>query len=115
MSGLFLFLLSAWVGYLLCLFFCDPINSTSVKKRRPRLAFKNIEVVPYVRIHFKKKTYHLHHWLFLSVITIVGLIVWDGFQHAVVNGAAIGGIIQGLRYPDRFQFKHPRNNRNSIR
>lgn len=117
MSGVFLFFLSAWIGYLLFLFLNDPIdNLQTQKKRLPTVSFKNIEILPYFRIHFGKKTYHVHHWLLLSVITIVALVGFEGFQHQVVlNGAAIGGIIQGLRYPDRFQFKQPRKPRKSLR
>jgi hypothetical protein len=52
----------------------------------------------------------------LSVATVVALIWFEGLQHHVVlNGAAVGGIIQGLRYPDRFKFQHPRKPEKSLR
>jgi len=117
MSGLFVFIFSVWVGYLLFLFLNDPIDNLAVQKRRlPRIHFKNIEILPYFRIHLGRRTYHFHHWFLLSVGTVLALLIFESLQHhTVLNGAAVGGIIQGLRYPDRFKFHHPRKPEKSIR
>ena len=112
-----MFLFSAWIGYLLFLFLNDPIdNPRTQKKRLPRIHYKNIELLPYFRVHIGKRTFHFHHWFLLSVATVATLFLFEGLQHhMVLNGAAIGGIIQGLRYPDRFKFHHPRKSQKSAR
>lgn len=73
--------------------------------------------MPNIRIHSRSKIYHIHHWAILSLVTALTLINYEGFQYlSFVIGFAIGGIIQGLRYPDRFQFRHhhtPNQNLNS--
>jgi hypothetical protein len=41
------------------------------------------------------------------LVTALTLLNYEGFQYlTLVKGIAIGGIIQGLRYPDRFKFRH---------
>ena len=117
MSGLFTFLISVWISYLLFLFVNDPIDRPLARRNRlPRIQFKNIEILPSFRIHLGSRTFHFHHWLLLSVGTIAALAMFENLgHHIVLNGAVVGGIIQGLRYPDRFQFKHPRNRKNSLR
>jgi len=117
MPGLFTFLISVWISYLFFLFMNDPIDEPKARKTRlPNIRFKNIEILPSFRIHAGSRTFHFHHWLLLSIGTIGALILFENLQHHIVlNGAAVGGIIQGLRYPDRFQFKHPRNTEKRLR
>ncbi len=64
--------------------------------------------MPNVRIHSRRgKIYHIHHWTILTLVTALTLINYEGLQYLTfVKGVAIGGIIQGLRYPDRFKFTH---------
>ncbi len=108
---LILFLLSALIGYIIFVFFNDPMSNLNGKKRRlPSIRYRNIEFLPYFRIHIRTKTYHVHHWLILTIVTAVTFVSYEGLQHMILlKGAAFGGIIQGLRYPDRFRFRHPRN------
>ncbi|CAN5206924.1 hypothetical protein BH11PAT1_BH11PAT1_6530 [soil metagenome] len=110
MITLLLFLVAAWIGYLGFRFFNDPIkHPQSNKNRLPRVRYKNIEIFPYTRIHIRAKTFHIHHWLTLTIITSITFFAYEHIQHLIVfKGIAVGGIIQGLRYPDRFKFKHPR-------
>lgn len=110
MQAVLLFFLSVYIGYLIFLYFNDPIkNPLKKKKRLPQLGYKNIEILPYFRVHIKTKTYHIHHWLTLTVITAITLISLDSMQHLLVlKGVAVGGIVQGLRYPNRFKFRQPR-------
>lgn len=110
MGTFVLFLLAALVGYFLFRFFNDPIkHPLSNKNRLPRIKYKNLEIFPYFRIHIRTKTFHIHHWLTLTLITGITLLSYEGIQHFILlKGMALGGIIQGLRYPDRFKFKHPR-------
>lgn len=106
MSTLVIFLFSLIFGYYMFLVFTHPQKK---KHKLPRITYRNIELMPNIRIHFRSKTYHLHHWLVLSVFTVGTLFVFEGFRDLMVlKGAAIGGILQGLRYSDRFKFRHPR-------
>jgi hypothetical protein len=110
MVNVIIFLLSAVIAYLVFSFFNDPIKDPHTKRNRlPKLGYKNIEILPYFRIHIKEKTYHIHHWLTLTVIVGISIVGVEGLQHfLVLKAAAVGGIFQGLRYPSRFKFWYPR-------
>ena len=110
MDNFLIFVLSSCLAYILFSFFADsPKDLKSKKHRLPLLKYKNIEFSPYVRIHIRKKTYHLHHWITLTVITGITFLWTDSFSHyLLLKAAGIGGIIQGLRYKDRFKFWYPR-------
>lgn len=104
MSGLFTFLFSIWLGYVLFLYLTHPEKK---KHKIPQLRIWKIELMPNIRIHSKSKIYHIHHWVILTLVTAITLLNYEGFQYLTfIKGIAIGGIIQGLRYPDRFKFRH---------
>ena len=105
MSGFFTFLFSIWLGYVLFLYLTHPDKK---KHKVPQIKIGNrIELLPNIRIHYKSKTYHIHHWAILTLVTVITLLNYEGFQYVtLIKGLAIGGIIQGLRYPDRFKFRH---------
>ncbi len=106
MKAILLFLSSLSAGYLLCSYFTNPPRN---KKRLPNVRFRNVEVLPNLKVHFRRKTYHFHHWFILTILTGATLLIYEGIQHLMVmKAAAIGGILQGLRFPDRFKFRHPR-------
>ena len=52
---------------------------------------------------------HLHHWIIMSVILCVYLVVLCDYVGCDVNmliiGFLLGGIMQGLTYSDRFELK----------
>ncbi|MDP3244885.1 MAG: hypothetical protein Q8M83_04495 [bacterium] len=107
MSGFFTFLFSIWLGYVLFLYLTHPEKK---KHRVPKLRVWRIELMPNIRIHSRSKFYHIHHWAILTLVTALTLINYEGLQYLTfVTGTAIGGIVQGLRYPDRFQFRHHHN------
>nr|MBI5456108.1 hypothetical protein [Candidatus Levybacteria bacterium] len=104
MNGFFTFLFSVWLGYVLFLYLTHPEKK---KHRVPHFKIWRIELMPNIRIHSRSKIYHIHHWVILTLVTALTLINYEGFQYLTfIKGIAIGGIIQGLRYPDRFQFRH---------
>lgn len=113
MDTLLLILFAFWIGYLGFLYFNDPIKDPMNKRNRlPKVKYKNIEILPYFRIHIKQSTYHIHHWLTLTVITGISFLGFENIQHFILLKAmAIGGIFQGLRYPTRFKFRYPRENK----
>ena len=114
MSGLFTFLFSIWLGYVLFLYLTHPEKK---KHKIPQLRIWKIELMPNVRIHSRSKIYHIHHWVILTLVTAITLLNYEGFQYLTfITGVAIGGIIQGLRYPDRFKFRHSQTlNKNQIK
>src|SRR3989344_3488665 len=100
MKSIILFLSSLSFGYLLFSYFSHPQKN---KRRLPSVRFRNVEVLPNFKVHFRQKTYHFHHWFILTILTGATLIIYEGIQHLMmVKAAAIGGILQGLRFPDRF-------------
>lgn len=105
MSGFFTFLFAIWLGYVLFLYLTHPEKK---KHKVPRVKIGNrVELLPNIRIHSRGKTYHIHHWAILTLVTAATLVNYEGFQYlTLIKGIAIGGIIQGLRYPDRFKFRH---------
>lgn len=109
MQSILLFIIALLVGYYLSLHISHPEKK---KSKLPHLKFWNVEILPNVRIHFRSKTYWFHHWFYLSVFIVGIVLVYDNFMYVTsakaAAGAAVGGIIQGLRYPDRFKFRHPR-------
>ncbi len=113
MREIIIFVISVWIGYLFFLYFSHPLKK---KHKVPHISLGNIEFLPNLRIHYKNKTYHIHHWLTLSVIAFFTLVSSESIQHFMLfKGAVLGGIIQGLRYPDRFQFRHPRQIKKHLR
>ncbi|HUD44857.1 MAG TPA: hypothetical protein VMR41_04905 [Patescibacteria group bacterium] len=105
MQTVLLFCFFFIAGYQFFLIFSHPQKR---KHTLPRIKYKNIEILPNVRIHFRSKTYWFHHWLILSLIA--GFITFtEGFLALlVVKAVMMGGIAQGLRYHDRFCFRLPR-------
>jgi hypothetical protein len=106
-----LFLGTLFFGYLISLYFSRPVEKNGRRRpnRLPTVRVRNLELLPNLRIHIGQRTYWLHHWLYLLIFTVVIFVTYDSFSHLIaVKGAAIGGILQGLRYPDRFKFRHPR-------
>lgn len=110
MVNIVIFIVSAVLAYALFSFFNDPIKDLTRKKHRlPKVKIKNVEFLPYFRIHIRQRTFHIHHWVTLTIIT--GISIWgsDSLNHfMMLKAAGFAGIIQGLRYPDRFKFWYPR-------
>lgn len=104
MNGFFTLLFSIWLGYVLFLYLTHPEKK---KHKVPELRIWRIELLPNIRIHSRAKTYHIHHWAVLTLVTALTLLSYEGFQYlTIIKGLAIGGVIQGLMYPDRFKFRH---------
>ena len=106
LNGLFTFLFFAWLGYVLFLYLTHPSKK---KDKLPKVKIGVLELSPNLKIHIGRKTYWIHHWMVLSVIALIAIVYFEGIQYlTIIKGVAIGGIIQGLRYPDRFRVRHPR-------
>lgn len=103
MGTLFILAVAFIVGYYIFLIFSHPAKK---KHKLPRIGYRNVEVSPNIRVHFRNRTYHLHHWLLLSLMIVGSFFFIEGLT--VVKAAGFGGIVQGLRYSDRFKIRHPR-------
>ena len=116
MINIVIFLVSALVAYGVFSFLNDPIKEPLKKRQRlPKIRYKNIEILPYFRVHIKEKTYHIHHWLTLTLIVGISIIGFENLQHfLILKAAAVGGIFQGLRYPTRFRFRYPREDKDKL-
>ena len=110
MQGILTFAISVCVGYLFFSYLSPPLYlSGKQKKRLPKISIGNLDILPNFRLHIGDKTYWFHHWFMLSIVIAVPVIIGEGFLFPmVVEGLLVGGILQGLRYPDRFKFRHPR-------
>ena len=112
MQALTFFLFALLIGYYVSRYISRPIerNGKLLPNRLPQIKIKNIEIWPSIRLHSRKNIYWIHHWIYLSLASVVLFVMYDSFSHLIaLKGAVIGGAIQGLRYPDRFKFRHPRN------
>lgn len=103
MGTLFVAAIAFIVGYYVFLVFSHPSRK---KHKLPRIAYRNIEVSPNIKIHFRSKTYHLHHWLVLTLMIVGSMFFIEGLLP--IKAAGFGGVVQGLRYHDRFKIRHPR-------
>lgn len=106
MNPITAFLVSFFSGYTFSLYFTHPEKKKHVV---PKIKFKNIEILPSLKIHFRNTTYHIHHWFIFALITISSFFVLEGlFTYLFMKGVLLGCTVQGLRYKDRFSFRNPR-------
>ena len=72
-----------------------------INKRLPYIKIKFIQISPNIKIHFKKRSIHIHHWMTYSIILILSLTLNTAvFDSLFSKGFLIGGILQGLSFPD---------------
>lgn len=75
-----------------------------LKKKVPRLNAGPIEILPSLKIKFKNKTVHLHHWIWLSAAIGISNHLAQGISNLIfLKLFALGGIFQGLTFKDRFE------------
>lgn len=114
MQSFLLFAITCLLGYYLSRYVSKPIikNGQPRPNRLPAVKIGNFEILPCVRIHVRNTTLRFHHWFYLSVFIVGALVLYDNIMHfttfKVATGASLGSILQGLTYPDRFEFKYPR-------
>lgn len=106
MTGVLTFIISIVIGYFLFLYLSHPEKK---KDKLPKISIGNLDLSPNIRVHIGSKTYWFHHWFLLSLLIGIPIIVQEDFQMPmIIKGVIVGGILQGLRYPDRFKFRYPR-------
>lgn len=72
-----------------------------INKWLPHVKIKFIQLSPNIRINVKNRTIHIHHWITYTIILIITLTFNAGVLDTLISkGFLIGGIIQGLSFPD---------------
>ena len=114
MQTTILFIVTILVGFFASKYFTTPIvrNGQRRANRLPTIRIWRFEVLPRFGFNTKNSLILLHHWVSLTILILGALVLYDNIMHLttfkVATGASVGSVIQGLTYPDRFQFKHPR-------
>ncbi len=87
-------------GYILARVASHP--NSKINSKLPKIKLKNIYILPSLKISIKGKILHLHHWFNFTVLLCLSIFVTGGILDSwLTRGFLIGGIIQGLRFPDR--------------
>lgn len=72
-----------------------------IAKSVPKIMFWRIEFLPCFKIYTNKHIVHLHHWLLFSFMMLTTFFTsWTFLDHLFTRGVMLGGIIQGLSFPD---------------
>lgn len=88
-------------GFSLYMLFTHP---KYLKKRLPKVSSGKIQISPNLKIKLESRIIHFHHWIWLSGILSYLNHIAQGIDHLFfVKFFALGGIIQGLSFKDRFQ------------
>ena len=93
------FTLSFLLGYLVTRSYSK--NNGMINKKLPQIRIRFLQIVPNLKIHFRKRSLHIHHWIVYSVLLITTLTFNMGVLDTLFSkGLLVGGIIQGLTFPD---------------
>lgn len=99
MSSALVFSAFGVLGYFVSHLLSHP--SSKVKHKLPHIQIKWVQILPNIRIHAKGRVILLHHWMNLTIVFVISIIVNQGFLDLLsTKGIIVGGIIQGLTYPD---------------
>jgi len=95
---------SALLGYIFLHLTSNP--KSKIHNKLPEIKFKWIQIFPSQKIIIRGRIIHLHHWLQFSLLLCVSVFANTGVLDSwTTRGFLLGGIIQGLRFPDRSIFK----------
>ncbi len=99
MPSYFVFTLSVILGFVLSYFISHP--NSRLNKKLPEIKIRSIQFIPCIKVKIRGKIIHVHHWLFLSVLFVVSITFGGGILDTIFSkGFILGGIVQGLRFPD---------------
>lgn len=100
MKNTFKIALGGTLGFMLFQLMSHP--RSHMHKKIPTKKIKNIHVLPHIKIQTKEKHIHLHHWMNLGSLYLVSFALKKLRKSHLYHGFMLGGILQGLRYKDRF-------------
>lgn len=73
-----------------------------LRNKLPAYKLGFLQISPEIKIHAFDTTIHFHHWVNLSILLVLSIYLSYGILDTMFAKAfLIGGILQGLRYPDR--------------
>lgn len=76
-------------------------DESKVKNRLPKVKISKVEVSPNIKIYFKNRVIHMHHWLNLSILLAISIPVHNALLDAqFTKGLFMGGILQGILLPN---------------
>lgn len=82
-----------------------------INKKLPRVKLKTFELSPEIRINIGKRSIHMHHWVNLSILLAISIPATGAlFDSSIMKALMVGGILQGLTYPDAKQIIKFKNN-----
>jgi hypothetical protein len=99
MPSILVFSGSGAIGYFLFNVLSHP--NSRVKNRIPHVKLKWVQLTPNIRIYARGRVIIMHHWMNLSIILVISILVNQGFLDLLsTKGILLGGIVQGFTYPD---------------
>ena len=76
-------------------------DELKMKGKLPKVKISKVEISPNIRIYFKNRVLHMHHWLNLSILLAISIPVHNALLDAqFTKGLFMGGILQGLLSPN---------------
>ena len=100
-----LFVIGALVGF--TIYFLMSKGGNKPDSSNKAVKAKNFlgSLIPSFKFQIKDYELHIHHWLYLTIIFLI-LFLFAGkllSDYPMITGFLVGGIIEGLRYKDRFK------------
>lgn len=103
------FVVASLLGFIVFEMLSNP--SKKGYHKLPKIRVKFIEILPNTKIHIRGRVVHFHHWMYLSILFTITVFYNPILIDSVfAKGAMIGGIAQGLTFPDwKIIIKNPSN------
>jgi hypothetical protein len=96
--------ISAIIGYLTLRFASHP--NSKIYKKLPHLKIKSVDLFPNIKITVRGRIIHIHHWFSFTILLCISIFVTGGILDSwLTRGFLLGGVYQGLRFPDRNIFQ----------
>lgn len=98
------FLLAVSLGFLACDIITHPESGLREKGKRVKIG--PIQLYPTLRVSVKGRVVWFHHWVSMTVVLFVSIFFITGgiLDYTFIKGLLVGGILQGLTFPDRKKF-----------
>lgn len=99
------------LGYLTFRLTTHPKSRIWNKLLRKSVKTRRVQIFPSIRFRFAGRTFHLHHWLSLSMLLALSSFEQSGFlANTLTRGVLLGGVLQGLSLPSahrKIVYKEP--------
>jgi len=94
-----IFLIFSIIGFFLSYLIAHP--NSPLNKHLPKIDLKIIQLSPSVKIILRKRTIHLHHWMYSSILLVITITLGGGILDTLYSkGFLLGGIVQGITFSD---------------